>query len=101
MEFGKNFVKSYNLQVLCARQSHNEAIMLILDDTCKRKLDENNLYKRELRVICNYYCCKHVAYGRYSCQDNVFFCVPPGQKASSSVPGSCPLQDAGRLKEQF
>ena len=97
MEFGKNFVKSYNLQVLCARQSRDVAIMLILDDTCKRKLDEENLYKSELRVICNYHCCKHVAYGRYSCQDNVFFC----QKASSSVPGSCPIQDGGRLKEQL
>lgn len=73
-----------------------EEITLIIDDYCDRKRKEGKLYFSDLRPIVEYYCCKHVAYGKYSCSDNNFF-YKSSDQIRPAVPNVCPFPDSGRL----
>ena len=89
------FGKSNNLYFVNAYLG-STSITLIIDSVCRRKLSNHELYARDIRKIQDYYCCKHVAYGRFTCGHKIFFYNPlnPGV---SAVHRHCPFRDGGRL----
>lgn len=73
-----------------------QEIKLIVDEECNQKRKKGRLSHSNLRYIVGYYCCKHVAYGFYSCRDHNFF-YKSSQQKRSAVPHTCPFVDGGRL----
>jgi hypothetical protein len=93
-EFGDNFARSNRLQFI---ESHlgDTPITLIVDDTCKRKYEQGELYGKHLRIIHGYFVCDHVAFARFNCHHKIFFYKP--RKNASVIPDRCPFVDGGRL----
>lgn len=88
------FGKSNNLYFVDA-YLESTRITLIIDSVCKRKFESGELYSRDIRNIQGYYCCKHVAYGRFTCGHKIFFYNP--LNGVSAVHHNCPFRDGGRL----
>ena len=72
-------------------------ITLMVDADCKRKLRQNKLQATELRSIQGFFCCKHVACAKFTCNHNVFFYDPQDADHCSYIPFKCPLSDGGRV----
>ena len=72
-------------------------ITLMVDGECRRKLHQKTLQAAELRSIQGFFCCKHVAYARFTCNHKVFFHDPQNADHRSYIPFKCPLSDGGRV----
>lgn len=88
------FGKSQNLYLVDAKL-RSTSITLIIDSVCRRKLVNSELYASDIRDIQGYYCCKHVAYGRFTCHHKIFFYNP--LDGTSVVDRHCPFRDGGHL----
>ena len=72
-------------------------ITLMVDADCKRKLRQKTLQATELRSIQGFFCCKHVACAKFTCNHKVFFYDPQDADHCSYIPFKCPLSDGGRV----
>jgi hypothetical protein len=72
-------------------------ITLIVDGECRKKLRQKKLQAAELRSIQGFFCCKHVAYAKFTCNHKVFFYDSQDADHRSYIPFKCPLSDGGRV----